>query len=47
MVGNAQSSPIVSGATSWNARTNRTIRVSSSSLSVWATSARASAYTRG
>ena len=33
MVGSAQSSPMVSGATSWNARTNRVIRASSSSLS--------------
>ena len=34
IVGNAQSSPMVSGVTSWNARTNRSIRASSSSLSV-------------
>ena len=38
---------MVSGATSWKARTNRVIRASSSSLSQWATSARASAIDAG
>jgi hypothetical protein len=43
IVGRAQSSPIVRGVTSWNARTNPTRRASSSSLSVWATRASARA----
>ena len=47
MVGRAHSSPIVSGVDSWNAPTNRVMRASSSSLSVWATRARARAWTRG